>query len=265
MQHTDATCLFAIGKTAACSLYLYGLRCYLDIDNIRCYGMQHLSRDEFLELLELTGGAFDQLQHAGHVALAFGTPMPATPGRYLDLDLVAMAIFLGLTPSLGRENSTAIVSGFFHQWASAVGHAEADPSQDFFVAVGGVGWDATKRRPTSLVVTNGTVGQIADDFRSMKDLAGFFTVNISDIIRRLRARAHAAGIDLDRAFFFPPGDPRFDEMRTRVKRERDARIARLRRAKKKLAIMKERRRREDIVAVPRLKTGTYPVEMREIA
>jgi hypothetical protein len=69
----------------------------------------------------LAPSSFDQLQHAGHVALAFGTPMPATPGRYLDLDLVAMAINLGLTPSLGRENSTAIVSGHFPQWACAVG------------------------------------------------------------------------------------------------------------------------------------------------
>src|SRR5580658_6120356 len=115
--------------------------------------MQSLTRNEFLELLGLTGGAFDQLQHAGHVALAFGTPMPSTPGRYLDLDLVAMAIILGLTPSIGRENATAIVSGFFNQWASAVGHAEADRSQNFFMAVGGVGWDATKRRPRLLVVT----------------------------------------------------------------------------------------------------------------
>jgi hypothetical protein len=73
----------------------------------------HLSRDEFLEVLGMTGGAFDQLQHAGHVALAFGTPMPATLGRYLDLDLVAMAINLGLAPSFGRENSTATVLGFF--------------------------------------------------------------------------------------------------------------------------------------------------------
>src|ERR1700735_4041735 len=109
--------------------------------------MQQLSRDEFLELLGLTSGAFDQLQHGGHVALAFGTPLPAMPGRYLDLDLVAMAIILGLTPSLGRENATAIVSGFFHQWASAVGHAEADPNQECFMAVAGVGWDAVKRPP----------------------------------------------------------------------------------------------------------------------
>ena len=46
--------------------------------------MQSLTRDEFLEVLGLTSGAFDQLQHAGHVALAFGTPLPATPGRILD-------------------------------------------------------------------------------------------------------------------------------------------------------------------------------------
>src|SRR6476469_4287482 len=101
--------------------------------------MQSLTRDQFLELLGMTGGAFDQLQHAGHVALAFGTPLPATPGRYLDLDLVAVAINLGLTPSLGREVSTGIVAGCFHQWASAVGDAEAETTKNFFMAVGGVG------------------------------------------------------------------------------------------------------------------------------
>ena len=143
--------------------------------------MQYVTRDEFLELLGLTGGAFDQLQHAGCVALAFETPMPATPGRYLDLDLVAMGINLGLTPSLGREKSTAIVAGFFHQWASAVGHAEADLRQDFFMAVGGVGWDVSKKSPKLMLVTNGTVDEIAQDFRSIPDVVGFFTVNISEI------------------------------------------------------------------------------------
>ena len=226
--------------------------------------MQSLTRDEFLEILGLTGGAFDQLQHAGHVALAFGTPLPATPGRYLDLDLVAMATNLGLTPSLGRENSTAIVAGFFHQWACAVGHAEADLNRDFFMAVGGVGWDAAKKCPELLLVTHGTLDQITEDFRNTKDLAGFFTINISDIIRRLRARAHAAGIDLSRPFFFPPDDPRFDQILTQVKRERDARIARLRRDKKKFAVTKARSHRQDITAVPRLKTVNYSLEIEEV-
>lgn len=223
--------------------------------------MQSLTREEFLEVLGLTGGAFDQLQHAGHVALAFGTPMPATPGRYLDLDLVAMATSLALTPSLGREISTTIVAGFFHQWASAVGHAEVDVSQDFFMAVGGVGWDAAKKGPKLLLVTHGTLDQINQDFRATKDLVGYFTINVSDIIRRLRTRARAAGIDLSRPFFFPPNDPQFHEVITQVKRERDARISRLKRDKKKFAAAKARRRRQDISAVPRVKNINYALEM----
>jgi hypothetical protein len=223
-----------------------------------------LPRDEFLEVLGMTGGAFDQL-HAGHVALAFGAPMPATPGRYLDLDLVAVAINLGLTPSLGRENSTAIVSGYFHQWASAVGHAEADPREDFFMAVGGVGWDAAKKVPKLFLVTNGTVEQIGQDFRNTTDLVGYFTVNVSDIIRRLRTRAQTVGIDLSRPFFFPPDDPRFNEILTRVKRERDARIVRLKRDKKKFAAAKARARRQDIAAAARVKNVSYQFAMEEMA
>jgi hypothetical protein len=224
--------------------------------------MQSLTRDEFLKVLSLTSGAFDQLQHAGYVALAFGTPMPATPGRYLDLDLVAMAINSGLTQSLGREISTVIVGGYFDQWASAVGHAEADSKQDYFMAVGGVGWDAAKKGPKLLVVTHGTLEQIVEDFRCTKELVGFFTVSISDIIRRLRTRAHAAGIDLGGPLFFPPNDPRFDQILMQVKRERDARIARLRRDKKKLAAMKARGRHQDITAVPRVQNVGYPRVMQ---
>jgi len=225
--------------------------------------MQWLTRDEFLEVLGLTSGAFDQLQHAGHVALAFGTPLPATPGRYLDLDLVAMATNLGLTPSLGREASTAIVAGHFHQWASAVGHAEADPNQNFFMAVGGV-WDAAKRGSKLLLVTHGTLDQITKDFQQIEGLAGFCTINISDIIRRLRERAHAAGIDLSRPFFFPPRDPRFDQILTQVKRERDARIARLRRDKKKFVLAKARSSRKDIAAPARMKAVKYPLPLQGI-
>ena len=104
----------------------------------------------------------------------------------------------------------------------------------------------------------------AEDFRETKDLVGFFTVNISDIIRRLRSRAHAAGIDLSRPFFFPPDDPRFDQILTQVKRERDARIARLRRDKKKFAAAKARRSRQDIAALPRVKNVNYPLAVQEM-
>jgi hypothetical protein len=201
------------------------------------------------------------LQHAGHVALAFATPLPAMPGRYLDLDLVAMAINLGFSPSLGRKISTAIVAGFFHQWASAVGHAEATPHQEFFIAIGGVGWDIANKGPKFLLVTHGTLDEITGDFRKTKELVGFFTVNISDIIRRLRERAQRIGIDLSRPFFFPPDDPLFNQIVAQVKRELDARITRLRRDKKKLAAAQARRRNQNITAVPRVANIKYSLEM----
>jgi hypothetical protein len=114
------------------------------------------------------------------------------------------------------------------------------------------------------LVTSGAVGEIAQDFRSIRDVVGFFTVNISDIVRRLRARAHTVGIDLSRPFFFSPNDPRFNEILTRVRRERDARIARLRRDKKKSAAAKARGRRQDIVAAPRVKDISYQLATLEM-
>lgn len=224
--------------------------------------MQHVTREEFLELLDLTGGTLDQLQYAGHVALAFGTPMPATPGRYLDCDLVAMATALGLTPSLGRENATAIVSTCWPQWMNAIGRAEADPQHDYYMAVAGVGWDVHNRGPKLFLVTNGTLDEIAQDFRKRPDLIGLYAVNISDIIRRLRARAEATGIDLGKPFFYPAGDPRFDDiLTTRIKRELEARTARLKKDRKKAAAARTRSRRQDIEPAERVKNDRYEFGM----
>jgi lysophospholipase L1-like esterase len=132
------------------------------------------------------------------------------------------------------------------------------------MAVGGLGWDAAKKGPELLVITNGTLDQINNDFRHTKDLVGFFTVNISDIVRRLRAKAQAAGIDLSRPFFFPPDDPQFNQILSQIRRERDARIARLRRDKKKFAAAKARGRGENITELPRVRDLNYPTVMREI-
>ena len=82
--------------------------------------MRSLTRDQFLKIFGLTSGAFDALQRAGHVALAYGTPIPAAPGRYFDLDLVAIAIASGLAPTLGRRTATTIVLGFFNQWVAEI-------------------------------------------------------------------------------------------------------------------------------------------------
>ena len=71
------------------------------------------------------------------------------------------------------------------------------------MAVGGVGWDDEEKRARFLLVTHGTLDQITDDFRNTTDLVGYFTVNISDMIRRLRARRLSVSISAVRSFSRP--------------------------------------------------------------
>jgi hypothetical protein len=221
--------------------------------------MRVLTRDELLLLVGLTSSSFDQLSHAGHVALAFGTAVPGAPGRYLDLDAVAVAISQGLTPSLGRNIATLIVAGFFEEWASSVGQAEADQKEDAFFAVGGADWDALFKGPKRLLIAHGTHDELKTQFRDTTGLVGYFAANVSDIIRRLRARGHEVGIDLGGPFFFLPDDPRFEQILAQVKRERDLRISRVRRAKKKLRPQAMRAQLPDITA---LQPVRYPIPLR---
>ena len=215
--------------------------------------MRSLTRDQFLRILRLSSGAFDAQQRAGHVALAFGTPIPAMPGRYFDLDLVAMAIATGLAPTLGRQTATAIVLGFFNQWVAAVGHAEADAAQNYFFAMGAVGRDEGERRPREIWVTNGIAEQIMQD---LHDASSVIAVNITDIIARLRAKASMVGIDLSQPFFFPPEHARFSQIITEFKQEREARVARLRRSKKKLRRHQALMSRQDIKPIERLRESS---------
>lgn len=157
--------------------------------------MHALTRDQFLEILGLSSGAFDQLQYEGGVALAFGSPIPGTPGRYLDLDLVAMWIALGLTDKLKRDIATTVVLGFFTNWVRAVARTEADRSQDFFFAIGALGVkDFAKRIPKLYGVADGTRDEINEDFDRQPEqpLVSALFVNVSDIVRRLQERAHSA-------------------------------------------------------------------------
>jgi hypothetical protein len=209
-----------------------------------------LTRDQFLKIYGLSSGAFDAQQRAGNVALAFGTPMPSTPGRYCDLDLVAMAMAAELAPTFGRQAATAIVLGFFDQWVAAVGDADADTAQSYFFAMGGIRANADERRFREIWVTNGTSEQIMSD---LHNASAVMAVNITDIIAKLRIKAGAAGIDLSQPFFFPSKHERFAQIVTEFKREREERITRLRRDKKKWRRHQALMSGHDIKAVPRLR------------
>ena len=192
--------------------------------------MRSLTRDQLLKIFGLSSGAFDAQQRARHVALAFGTPSPAMPGRYCDLDLTALAIAQALAPTLGRPTATTIVLGFFDEWVGAVAQAEADPTRHYFFAIGGFGWGDDKKRFRELLVTHGASEQIMTDLHGARSV---IAVNITQILARLRDKARAAGIDLSQPFFFPPEHERYSQIISEFQHEREARVARLRRSKKK--------------------------------
>jgi hypothetical protein len=211
--------------------------------------MRSLTREQLLQVFGLTSGGFDAQQRAGHVALAFGTPIPATPGRYVDLDLVAMAIAAGLASPLGRRAATTIALGFFNQWVAAVGNADADPGRNYFFAMGLIVGLNDKKRPREIWVTNGTIEQVASDLR---DASSVIAVSITDILARLRAKGRAAHVDLSQPFFFPPDHPRFSQILAEFETEREARIARLRREKARWRRHQALMSRPDIKPVSRL-------------
>ena len=212
--------------------------------------VRSLTRDQFLKIFGLSSGAFDAQQRAGHVALAFGTPIPSARGGYFDLDLVAMALAAALAPTFGRQAATAIVLGFFNQWVAAVGDADADPAQSYFFALGGIRADPGERGFSEIWVTNGTHAQISSDLNSASVV---MAINVSEIIAKLRLRAGAAGVDLSQPFSFPPDHQRFAQIVGEFEHEREERMARLRRDKKKWRRQQALTSGLNIKAVPRLR------------
>jgi hypothetical protein len=82
-----------------------------------------------------------------------------------------------------------------------VGHVDADPTRDYFFAIGCFGWDDRKKRFSEIQVTVGVTERIMSD---LSGASSVIAVNITDIVTRLRTKARAAGIDLsNHSFFFP--------------------------------------------------------------
>jgi hypothetical protein len=195
--------------------------------------MQALTRWELLEVVGLSEASFDIRRHRGELALAFGATHPSTPGHYLDLDAVALAITLGLGEK-ASSIATRVVLNFFGRWLHATARAEADSSKDYFLAVGAFGIkDLAKRIPEVYGVSNGLPAEIQADFEAYGKLVAEVRVNISFIVRSLHERAFEAGINLSAPFFFLPEDARFHEIERAVLRERDARVAKALKSKKR--------------------------------
>jgi hypothetical protein len=200
--------------------------------------MQRLTRDQFLQLTGLTSSRFDVMQHDGHVALAFGVPIPAVAGQYFDMDVVAVRLTGELTPVVGRDVATAVILSHFDIWGDTVGRADFDARPMFF-AVGiiekkGTVIDAKGVRPREFLVTGGTQQEIVDDF-ALSHQDKVVVVNVTRIIEHIRETARAAGWDLSAPFFLHPQHKDYAATLAEAKSARGAALARLKRDRKKYA------------------------------
>jgi hypothetical protein len=100
------------------------------------------------------------------------------------------------------------------------------------------------------VVTHGNSEQIMPDLR---DAGLVIALNITDIIARLRDKGRSAGIDLSQPFFFPRNHERYLQISSEFGAEREARLARLRRDKKKWRHYNAFVSREDVKLATRLR------------
>ena len=217
--------------------------------------MPPLSRDEFLAVGGMTPTAFDQLGYAGNVALAFGSPVPATPGRYLPADLVAMVLAAQLTRALGRRNATDFVLGFFDTWIDAVARAEVEPETPFFFAVAAIG---PRNDPDEYLITSGAAAEIEKDLAEIRGRYTLVRVGINGILQTIRDAAKRVSVDLSAPFFLPSTHADYSYFIITAREEREGRLKRLRADKKRLAAQKRRERRKDIHVAERLTARGAP-------
>ena len=99
-----------------------------------------------------------------------------------------------------------------------------ESNTDHIFAVAGTAWEPGRERENLLIVTHGTHDQVLADL-SGHNYQGCFMINVSDIISRLRAKAHAQGVNLEGRFFLHPHDPKFREFIAQAQFDIDGRLA----------------------------------------
>jgi hypothetical protein len=173
----------------------------------------------------MTSTALNTAQAEGCVALAFGCVIPAGLGRYFDIDVLAMRLLRELVPHIGREQATAIVLSHFDVWGDSAGRSEFDDREIYFT-IGVI----DKKRPSQreFLITGGTQEEVTGDF------AGFaptrvFSFNVKSLIRDIRERGQAAGIDLSSAFFLPPDHADYPKLLEQAKTRREQALTRMKR------------------------------------
>jgi hypothetical protein len=169
--------------------------------------MNPLSEAQFVALLGLDKQHWRRT-FGGRFPLAWGVPAEAARELFA-IDAVGGVIAFELATAVGVFDAAGIVEAFADHWMETTGRAAHDPEGRTYYLGVGIAGPPHKRE---YLIASGTAEELLGDVhRHGFEPRRVITVNITGIIRELRARAKRMGLDLG-LIFLPPSDPRFAEL-----------------------------------------------------
>lgn len=177
--------------------------------------MRAIGLNDYLAITGLKRGTFDARQTLKEMPFAFGLARRLAGGVMLDLDCICFFIGEALTPVLSREHAATIIRAFADDVLEAVGRADAEPDETWFlnaVEFGPGYGQITRDNDRQMIFGATTAEHFAETFRKnpknpkAKQITRITWVNVTHILADLRIRAAKHGFDWSAAAFFPPPD-----------------------------------------------------------
>lgn len=206
--------------------------------------MPRLSLNDVLAATATSYDALQSLRRRNQIGLAFGRGVAAASLSYVAADTVGMILAATLGRSHGQTMAAQIVRLRFDAWGHVVAEADARPERDAFLVV--VDLERNTDRAAAHFVAGATdvtspEALAADIVRNMPAARGFtatrvISVNISRLMRFIRAQGVRHGIDLSHAFLPPPDSDTFRDLMSPYVEMRDAAIIEVRNRAKREAL-----------------------------
>ena len=165
------------------------------------------------------------------LVFAFGTaPTDLPGGRYFDVDAAVTRIGMDLAPGLGQGTAMNLVRLAGAAALNAIAWADYTETTVYFGVAEGI-IDGSK----CFQVASGAFDQFESLLRVVRNSKGreaptarITMVNVTEVLRQVRANAAAAGLDLGDPFLPPPDSVAFAELLSAGRKMDDERLTAIR-------------------------------------
>ena len=195
--------------------------------------MHQLRWKQYCQAVGLTPARFRNLAYGDDknpLVFAFGeTPADMPKGRYFDIDAAVARIGIDLAPGIGQSEAMNIVRISGAAALNAIAWADYTETTIFFgVAEGEINGKKCFRVASGafdqfdgLMMTNNAAGEEVAPTRIV-------LVNVTEVLRQVRANAAAAGLDLSDPFLPSPDSVAFAELLSAGRKMDDERLTAIR-------------------------------------